>query len=95
MDDNFSNINLDNCDLYEYVMEVDQLENSISNSNENVVEEFIGVTKKKQQQHVGSFNIFLIIVIVLILMGLYFYFDKNKTTSIVANDSMLDNYYLM
>lgn len=95
---NKSDINLDNCDLYEYVMELDQQEKIPTNKMEHLY-----VPKIEKIRKDNSMNIILIIAIVLILLGLYCYFNKpnvlqNKYNSIlpqsIQSDNMMASYYL-
>lgn len=93
---NKSDINLDNCDLYEYVMELDQQENIPTNQVEHLY-----VPKIEKIRKDNSMNIILIIAIVLILLGLYCYFNKSNITQMsvqpmqsIQSDNMLTSYYL-
>lgn len=92
---NKSSINLDNCDLYEYVMELDQ-----QNKNSQDRTEHLYVPKIEKIRKDNSMNVMLIVAIVLILLGLYFYINKSDKNiqmldhqQIIQPDNMLTSYY--
>jgi hypothetical protein len=93
---NKSDINLDNCDLYEYVMELDQKDNSTKNRIEH-----LSVPKIERVRKDNSINMILIIAIVLILLGLYCYFTKssilnnqNASLTPLQSNDLMTSYYL-
>lgn len=101
MNYNKEDINLDNCDLYEYVMELDQQESIPSNKIEHLY-----VPKIEKIRKDNSINMILIIAIVLILLGLYCYFNKSSNLTQINNqanmhnqdidvDNMMSPYYLL
>lgn len=90
----YANINLDNCDLYEYVMENDQLNQNnelyFDKEKTKLQIETFNVPKFDSIKKDNSFNIILIVAIVLILLGLYCYFTESNQ---IAQDSLVDQYY--
>lgn len=88
-------INLDNCDLYEYVTDLEKNEDIRPKQMEHLYVPKINKLRKN-----SSINMLLIIAIVLILIGIYCYFNKlypkslTTETSTVLPDDLLTSYYL-
>lgn len=91
-----NNINLDNSDLYEYVMEMDQKNKIQKPKNVNYIP-----PKMEKNRKDSSINIILIVAIVLILLGLYCYYNKSNkqmiqhsvSNQVTISDDMLNSYY--
>ena len=104
MNNNFDNMNLDNANLYDYVMDRNQYQNTnddindLKNKNVQTYSE-PDLKKNKKSSMFTTFNIFVGLLIIFIVLALYYYYFNNNTNKIdnynnYNNESSLNTYYL-